>query len=220
MVHLSHLPQQTRGSTSEPAGAAFLYPDGRIEVPPIRRRVSSRWSFPRTGCEVRPIGQPGFPFVVVVAVGAVEGAKQLSAEFHSLFPRTIRRDSTLGLPARPDSRSSWCQPSTAPATHQDQGDGDLRMRSRPLAPSGAPESPRAQPTVSTRLRNDRLRATPKGANTSWLTVDAQVEQTVRKPGRIDSGSVVFPGTYPGFRPGPQHYGNILSGSKSTWSFMT
>lgn len=29
MVHLSHLPQQTRGSTSEPAGAAFLYPDGR-----------------------------------------------------------------------------------------------------------------------------------------------------------------------------------------------
>lgn len=29
MVHLSHLPRQTRGSTSEPAGAAFLYPDGR-----------------------------------------------------------------------------------------------------------------------------------------------------------------------------------------------
>ena len=45
---------------------------------------------------------------------------------------------------------------------------------RPLAPSGAPQSPRALPAVSTRLRNDRLRATPKGANTSWLTVDAQV----------------------------------------------
>jgi len=86
---------------------------------------------------------------------------------------------------------------------------------RPLAPSGAPESPRALPAVSTRLRNDRLRATPRGANTSWLTVDAQVEQGVRKPGRIDSGLVVFPGTYPRFRPGPQHYENVLSGSKST-----
>jgi len=47
---------------------------------------------------------------------------------------------------------------------------------RPLAPSGAPQSPRALPAESTRLRNDRLRATPKGANTSWLTADPQVEQ--------------------------------------------
>ena len=91
---------------------------------------------------------------------------------------------------------------------------------RPLAPTGAPQSPRALPAESTRLRNDRLRATPKGANTSWLTADSQVEQKVRKPGRIDSGLVVFPGTYPRFRPGPQHHWSILSGSKSTLSFMT
>ena len=91
---------------------------------------------------------------------------------------------------------------------------------RPLAPSGAPQSPRALPAESTRLRNDRLRATPKGANTSWLTADSQVEQKVREPGRIDSGLVVSPGTYPRFRPGPQHQWSILSGSKSTLSFMT
>ncbi len=65
---------------------------------------------------------------------------------------------------------------------------------RPLAPTGAPQSPRALPAESTRLRNDRLRATPKGANTSWLTVDAQVKRGVRKPGRVHSGFLVFPGT--------------------------
>ncbi len=74
--------------------------------------------------------------------------------------------------------------------------GSRRWRSsgeglRPLAPSGAPESPRALPAVSTRLRNDRLRATPKGANTSWLTADAQAEQEVRRPGRVHSGRWFF-----------------------------
>jgi hypothetical protein len=91
---------------------------------------------------------------------------------------------------------------------------------RPLAPFSAPESPRALPAVSTQLKNDRLRATPRGANTSWLTADAQVERGVRKPGRVDSGCLVSPGTDSGSRPGPQHHANNLSGSKSTWFFMT
>jgi len=33
-------------------------------------------------------------------------------------------------------------------------------------------------------------------------------------------SVVFPSTQCGSRPGQQHYANDLSGSKSTWSFIT
>ncbi len=53
----------------------------------------------------------------------------------------MRRHPTI-LPTQPDSRFKWCRSETAPATHQDQGDEDLRTRSsapgtvrRPRKPS-------------------------------------------------------------------------------------
>ncbi len=90
--------------------------------------------------------------------------------------------------------------------------------SRPLAPFGAPESPWAEPTVSTR-KEFRLWATLKGAITGWLTVDAQLEPT---PSWAGTGPLRHGGlssTYPGSRPGHTH-ANSLSGLKGTWSRMT
>ena len=50
----------------------------------------------------------------------------------------------------------------------------------PLAPHDAPESPRAQPAASTKLKFHSLRAIPSDAITSWLTADAQSDrQTMR-----------------------------------------
>ena len=55
----------------------------------------------------------------------------------------------------------------------------MRISSRvplPLAPSGAPESPRAQPTESKKKGCHCLRAVDRDAITSWLTVDPQSDR--------------------------------------------
>ena len=52
----------------------------------------------------------------------------------------------------------------------------------PLAPHGAPESPRAQPAASTKLEFHRLRAIPLDAITSWLTADAQSDRQMMRVG--------------------------------------
>jgi len=90
----------------------------------------------------------------------------------------------------------------------------------PLAPCGAPESPRAQPAVSSQLEIYRLRATPKGAITSWLTTDARINHKVKWAGTGPSRHVGFTSTSPGSCPGPNLHANNLSGSKSTWSRIT
>jgi hypothetical protein len=90
----------------------------------------------------------------------------------------------------------------------------------PLALSGAPESPRAQPTVSIQLGNYRLRATPKGAITSWLTADARVDHRVKWAGAGPSRLTGFTSTFTGSRPGPKIHENVISGLKSTWSRIT
>jgi hypothetical protein len=90
----------------------------------------------------------------------------------------------------------------------------------PLAPSGAPESPRAQPAASINLECHRLRATPKGAITSWLTADARMDHGMKWAG---TGPLTFGGfssTHTGSRPGPSSHAKVFSGSKSTWSRIT
>ncbi len=91
---------------------------------------------------------------------------------------------------------------------------------RPLAPSGAPESPRAQPTVSIQLENYRLWATPEGASISWLTADARVDHKVKWAGTGPSRHVGFSSIITGSRPGPSLHAKVFSGSKSTWSRIT
>ena len=90
--------------------------------------------------------------------------------------------------------------------------------SRPLALGGAPESPQAQPAVSTRMRL-RLWATRTGAITGWLTVDAQFEPTAQRAGTGPLRHAGLTSTYPGSRPGHAH-ANSLAGSNGTWSRIT
>jgi len=94
----------------------------------------------------------------------------------------------------------------------------VKSSSRPLAPAGAPESPWAQPTVST-SKEFRLWATREGAITGWLTVDAQLEPTAHWAGTGPLRHAGSTSTYPGSRPGHIHANN-LCGSKGTWSRMT
>ena len=90
----------------------------------------------------------------------------------------------------------------------------------PLAPHGAPESPRAQPAVSMKLEFHSLRATPQGAITSWLTADAQISRQAKGvgPGPLTLGG--SSSTYAGSWPDAYDHPKTRSGSKSTWSFIT
>ena len=66
------------------------------------------------------------------------------------------------LPTQPDSRFKWCRSQTAPATHQDQGDEDLRTRSS--AP-GAVRRPRKSSSSAGRVHKlgmSRASGYPKG----------------------------------------------------------
>jgi len=85
----------------------------------------------------------------------------------------------------------------------------------PLAPCGAPESPRAQPTASTKLEFHSLWAVPSDAITSWLTADAQSDRQMM---RVGAGPLTYLGlssTYPGSCPDASDYPKTLSESKST-----
>jgi len=73
---------------------------------------------------------------------------------------------------------------------------------RPLAPPGAPESPRAQPAASTKLILHRLRAVFSDAITSWLTADAQINRWMIPPGQAHSPLLVSPA--PHLVPVPAH----------------
>ena len=90
----------------------------------------------------------------------------------------------------------------------------------PLAPCGAPESPRAQPAASTKLKLHVLWAVFSDAITSWLTADAQINRWMNGAGTGPLTLTGFSSTSPGSCPGALDHPKTLSGSKSTWSFMT
>jgi hypothetical protein len=100
--------------------------------------------------------------------GLLEGAEQLSAESTACCCR-LDGSSPSDLPARPDFQSSWSQPSAAPATHQDQGDGVLREEIsgpwRHPAPQKALELCRLSPSGQRSAGNGFLRGvpTPRGS---------------------------------------------------------
>ena len=88
---------------------------------------------------------------------------------------------------RPDLRLSGCRSSsrlsaTCRTSHPSGSRRGSSIRtSRPVAPDGAPESPRALPTASTK-REHELWATPRGAITEWLAVGARLDCKVKAVG--------------------------------------
>jgi hypothetical protein len=81
-----------------------------------------------------------------------------------VYPTSSPRDRALHLAALVTM--------TAPTTHQDQGSWVALRASLPLAPSGAPESPLALPTVS-KQKDRRSMVTQERASTLWLTTGSR-----------------------------------------------
>jgi hypothetical protein len=80
--------------------------------------------------------------------GGSPQARQLSADSIAISRNGRTRRHPTILSTQPDSRMKRCRSKTAPATHQDQGDEDLRTRSP--AP-GAPGRPRKSSSSAGRV---------------------------------------------------------------------